>query len=234
MDIERFSRKDYKYIVYDNDLADLRKELLGNAMTRQMHDTDLVLTIYFDTDDFALIRKCIDDPKNKEKIRFRSYGILDDGACGKLEIKRKTRGVVDKRRIGITEEGAFAAISGESIIDGDFGDMLKDIVRGYPGLKPKALISYRRESYSSSEPGSDLRVTIDSDVRYAFGDGISLHNPPSGTHLLSPKKHIVEIKTASDEPGWLAEFFKSRSIKQCGYSKYAKACRKTVLNNRLS
>ncbi|MBQ2115565.1 MAG: VTC domain-containing protein, partial [Lachnospiraceae bacterium] len=57
-----------------------------------------IRNIYFDTDDFRLVRRSIEKPVYKEKLRIRSYKQV----CGDdkvfIELKKKYDGVVYKRR----------------------------------------------------------------------------------------------------------------------------------------
>ena len=58
-----------------------------------------ICSIYFDTDDYRLIRASLEKPVYKEKLRLRSYGApsrMEDPVF--LELKKKYKGVVYKRR----------------------------------------------------------------------------------------------------------------------------------------
>ena len=57
-----------------------------------------ILNIYYDTDDYRLIRASIDKPIYKEKLRVRSYGTPREDGKVFVEIKKKFDGVVYKRR----------------------------------------------------------------------------------------------------------------------------------------
>ena len=59
-----------------------------------------ICSIYFDTDDYRLIRASLEKPVYKEKLRLRSYGAPSrmEGPVF-LELKKKYKGVVYKRRV---------------------------------------------------------------------------------------------------------------------------------------
>lgn len=232
MEIETMSRHDIKYIIDEKTVGELRKCLLANNMRKQIHDSDLVVSAYCDTDDFASIRKCIDDPKHKEKIRIRSYGPIGDDDLAYLEIKRKENGLLTKRRVKVRYGDIPGILSGSQKMQGEFGDELDDFLSRYPNSEPRIRISYERESYKAEDESSDLRVTLDHDIRYKVGKGIRLDGS-DGTCLMSPRRYIIEIKTLGETPKWLDMFFKSRSLKPRSYSKYAKAYTKAVRNNSL-
>jgi hypothetical protein len=232
MEIETMNRHDVKYIIDCKTAEELRKCLIANNMRKQIHDSDLVVSAYCDTDDFASIRKCIDDPMHKEKIRIRSYGPIGDDDMAYLEIKRKESGLLTKRRIRVRYGDIPGMLSGSQKLQGEFGDELDDFLSRYPNVEPRVRISYERESYKTEIESTDLRVTLDRNIRYKVGNGIRLDDS-DGTLLMSPRRYIVEIKTIGDTPKWLDGFFKSRSLKPRSYSKYAKAYIKAVRNNSL-
>ena len=55
--------------------------------------------IYYDTDDWRLVRESIEKPAYKEKLRVRSYGVPAEGEKIFVELKKKCGGIVYKRRI---------------------------------------------------------------------------------------------------------------------------------------
>jgi SPX domain protein involved in polyphosphate accumulation len=59
------------------------------------------VNIYFDTDDYELIRTSLEKPVYKEKLRLRSYGVPKETDTVFVEIKKKYDGLVGKRRIGL-------------------------------------------------------------------------------------------------------------------------------------
>ena len=61
-----------------------------------------IQSLYYDTDDFRLIRRSIEKPEYKEKLRLRSYGLAEADDKVFLELKKKCSGVVYKRRIETT------------------------------------------------------------------------------------------------------------------------------------
>ena len=62
-----------------------------------------ICSIYFDTDDYRLIRASLEKPVYKEKLRLRSYGAPSrmEGPVF-LELKKKYKGVVYKRRVDMS------------------------------------------------------------------------------------------------------------------------------------
>ena len=69
--------------------------------------------IYYDTDTYLLIRRSIEKPAYKEKLRIRSYSRANRDSTVFVELKKKYKSVVYKRRISLPEEEAMEWISGE-------------------------------------------------------------------------------------------------------------------------
>lgn len=69
-----FQRKETKYVLSQEDFHkffhDLQKE-----MSVDEYGQHTILSLYFDTDDFRLIKRSIDKPVYKEKFRIRAYGV---------------------------------------------------------------------------------------------------------------------------------------------------------------
>lgn len=96
-----FRRVEKKYIITKNQYLML-KEAIKDKMTEDEHGKSTICNIYFDTEQYELIRHSITKPVYKDKIRLRSYNIPTLESKIYLEIKRKSEGVVSKRRIEMT------------------------------------------------------------------------------------------------------------------------------------
>ncbi len=92
-----FKRYEIKYL-----LSMQEKEFILETMKPYMrldrygHST--IRNVYFDTDTFRLIRRSLEKPVYKEKLRLRSYGVPGIYDEVFLEIKKKYNGIVNKRR----------------------------------------------------------------------------------------------------------------------------------------
>ena len=101
MAIEVFNRYEKKYRIRDDTYQKLR-ERLSEYMESDEHskngDFYTICNIYYDTPDNYLIRKSIDGSVYKEKLRLRSYGVKAPEEKVFLEIKKKYKRLVNKRR----------------------------------------------------------------------------------------------------------------------------------------
>lgn len=95
-----FQRYEKKYLL---NLEQYQKIRAGLApyMEADEHGRYTICNLYYDTPDFQLIRASLDKPVYKEKLRMRSYGVPADGDSVFVELKKKYKGVVYKRRTAL-------------------------------------------------------------------------------------------------------------------------------------
>ena len=106
-----FKRFELKYL-----LTQAQKQRILEAMEPHMaldqYGRTTIRNIYLDTDTYRLIRRSIERPAYKEKIRLRSYRRADSGRDIFVELKKKCKGVVFKRRLTLPESQALCWASG--------------------------------------------------------------------------------------------------------------------------
>ena len=106
-----FKRYELKYM-----LTRAQKEKILQAMAPYMaldrYGKNTVRNIYFDTNDYRLIRRSIEKPAYKEKLRIRSYAQAEKDSTVFVELKKKYQGVVYKRRLPLQERDAVAWLCG--------------------------------------------------------------------------------------------------------------------------
>ena len=93
-----FERVERKFLLTPRQYEGLMR-VLPEYMQVDKYGESAFLSLYLDTDDSLLIRRSLEKPAYKEKLRLRSYGVPDDTDNVFLEVKKKVRGVVYKRRI---------------------------------------------------------------------------------------------------------------------------------------
>ena len=102
-----FKRYELKYM-----LTLEQKEKILEAMSPHMqldrYGRTTIRNIYFDTDSYRLIRRSIEKPAYKEKIRMRSYAQATADSTVFVELKKKYEKVVYKRRLPLCEADAMA------------------------------------------------------------------------------------------------------------------------------
>ena len=218
-----FERYELKYKLTPNDYLKMKEELL-KYMKVDKYGISTIQSIYYDTPSFTLIRKSIDKPAFKEKLRLRSYGLAKPDSPCFLEIKRKTEGLVYKRRIPVKEQIAkdFMNYRG-NFEDSQISRELTYFRNYYKDLIPQILIIYERESFYKDN--SEVRVTFDFNPRYRQTD-LNLHTSLEGIPLMNEELIFMEIKVLHNMPLWLTGILNKLKIKRGSISKVGEAYRR--------
>ena len=85
---EVFNRVEKKYLLNRKKAEELMKRVSPYIKSGEFPYSK-ICNIYYDTDSSELIRKSIEKPIYKEKVRLRSYGIPNKKDKVFLEIKKK-------------------------------------------------------------------------------------------------------------------------------------------------
>ena len=228
MEINNMQRIEMKYVLNKEQLSFLR-DAIDEYMEIDKYGKTTILSLYYDTPDYRLIRNSIEKPIYKEKIRVRSYGLNDGNSNVFLELKRKAKGIVYKRRITTNNETIEKFFNYESNID-DHSQIAKELVAfrdHYRLLKPSFMVIYDRTAYE--EIDGDLRLTIDENPRYRV-DNLNFASSSDGTSLLDEGSAILEIKIQEVMPLWLAKLLSKGKIYKTSFSKVGEAYKKEILN----
>lgn len=181
-----------------------------------------ILNLYYDTPDYYLIRHSLEKPKYKEKLRLRCYGVPDAQTQVFLEIKKKAKGIVYKRRESIPYDQALSYLNGKGGgSDSQIFHELDWMLQYYKELKPRAFLSYERDSLKGKED-PNLRLTLDQEIRWRTKK-LDLRLGTEGEALLQPGQTLMEIKIPNAMPLWLAEALSELSIFPVSFSKYGRA-----------
>jgi len=220
-DILIFRRVEKKYRLTPAQKDALLKEF-ADHLTPDIHGRNTICSLYLDTPDHLLIRNSIDARVYKEKLRLRSYGTPTPDEHVFLEIKKKYKGVVYKRREILPLQVAMDYISGgKKPVDSQIMSEIDYAMHFYRHPRPAMLIAYEREAYFDRDLPS-LRITFDTNVRYRESD-LHLDHGHQGTLLLPDDTILMEIKTAGAMPLWLARILSRHNILPSSFSKYGTA-----------
>lgn len=218
-----FERNEKKYIV----TTEQKEMLLHTAKDRLSPDgfgRSTVCNIYFDTPDFRLIRNSIEKPIYKEKFRLRCYGVPTGQSNAFVELKKKYKGVVYKRRFATTYGDAVKyALKGvhPNGVDEQILKEMDYVLSFYPNIRPSVSLFYDREAFFSKEDDS-LRITFDANVRFRNTD-FDLSKGDYGYRILPEGKHIMEIKCGNSMPLWLTDILTQNRIYPASFSKYGES-----------
>lgn len=223
-----FERTEIKYIITLSQRTRLL-EMISKHIKEDEYGESTVCSLYFDTDDFRLIRTSMDKPIYKEKLRLRSYSTPKANSNVFLELKKKYDGVVYKRRRTLKYADAVNYL--DNGVMPDNSQIMKEIDRTinfYQGLKPKMFIGYDRTAFYS-KTDHNLRITFDKNVRFRT-DELSLSAGSYGERILPRNLCIMEIKALNTMPLWLVEALGQLKIFPGSFSKYGTAY--TIYKNR--
>ena len=216
-----FQRIEVKYLLDDMQYTELRKRLEGMAEVDSYGKTS-ILNIYFDTPDYKLIERSLEKPVYKEKLRLRTYGVADDDTNAFIEIKKKYKGVVYKRRISMPYAKAIDYLVGGKRPEerSQISDEIDYFLKYYKGIRPAMAISYDRIAMAGTKD-PDLRITFDTNIRWRT-DKLSLKEGNVGKDILLPGQHLMELKIAGAMSIELAKILDELNIRKTSFSKYGK------------
>lgn len=213
--MEVFKRYESKYLITRYMLNKLNDLFISHNIFIDKYGLSTIKSLYFDTPNNLLVTRSLDKPIYKEKLRLRVYS----DSCCYLEIKKKFNGIVYKRRINTNLNKCYDFFNFDYDYEGQIGSEINFFRDYYRVLVPKILIIYEREAYQALD--SDLRITIDYDIRYR--DYKLWDFDYSSGNKLIDDYILLEIKCSSAYPLWLANFLSENKIFKCSFSKYGYA-----------
>lgn len=219
---ETFKRYEIKYL-----LTQQQKRTLLEAMRPYMkldrYGRTTIRNIYYDTDTYRLIRRSLEKPVYKEKLRIRSYQTAAPGDPVFVELKKKYKSVVYKRRLTLPEVQARDSFQTNAPlpVHSQIAQEIEYFRDYYKNLHPVVFLSYEREAFYALDE-SDFRVTFDENILYRTKD-LSLGSSVYGTPLLNEGETLMEIKTAGGLPLWMSHELSRLKVFKTSFSKYGLA-----------
>ena len=107
-----FKRYEKKYLLTAAQYERIRARLDAYIEPDEFFSST-VCSLYYDTGDFELIRRSIDAPVYKEKLRVRAYNVPAPDGTVFVELKKKFKGVVYKRRVMMAADTAMRYLAGD-------------------------------------------------------------------------------------------------------------------------
>lgn len=219
-----FKRYELKFMLSSSQYSSLR-EIMTEYMQADKYGECTICNLYFDTPDYLLIRRSIEKPVYKEKLRVRSYGVAKPDSVVFTELKKKYEKIVYKRRISASEKDTMKFLVDREITSNEFEGQIPNeinyVLDHYAPLLPKAYISYDRQAFYGKDD-HDFRMTFDRNILWRDYD-LSLCKGVYGTKLISDDQVLLEIKVANAIPLWLIKFLSQEKIYKTSFSKYGTA-----------
>ncbi|WP_207695061.1 hypothetical protein DOK67_0002614 [Enterococcus sp. DIV0212c] len=218
-----FQRKEKKYAL-TNDMYQQLREKLKPYMQEDEYGLHTIISVYFDTEDYEMIRHSIAKPAYKEKFRMRSYGIPKEESNVFMEIKKKVNGVVYKRRVALTYQVAKQYIQHPSAfhLSTAKDQQIKqeiDWLLARKRLEPKVMIAYDRRALFDID-NEDFRITFDFNIRYRK-EQLTQTLDDDGKRVAPEIDVLMEVKALGAYPLWFSELLAESGIYPTSFSKYA-------------
>lgn len=227
MAIATFKRHEKKYLITQEKL----NRIMPVLMQHLNYDPFCVdggeyriYSIYYDTVNHDIIRHNSSKPFYKEKMRIRSYydkNGPDDMVF--MEIKKKSGGVGNKRRIKI-RLGEIEPFINEGVLPEAKTYLEKQVAKELQyflnnnKVSPALYVQYDRLALFGKE-NKDFRMTFDHNVRTRRSD--FKFGPADEDEMLLPDDvYIMEIKILGGMPLWLTALLSENELFSQGFSKY--------------
>ncbi len=218
-----FKRYELKYMLTSSQVMMLR-QAMREHMEEDKFGHSTIRNLYLDTDSFRLIRRSMEKPLYKEKLRVRSYGVARERDGVFVELKKKFDSVVYKRRLTLPCGQAMEALENGRPLPA-IGQIAREIetFRGFygPTLRPAMFLSYERDAFRANDR-TDFRLTLDTNIRWRT-ERLNLGSDCQGNSLLEPDQVLMELKTSGGIPLWMTHFLSEQEIRKISYSKYGTA-----------
>ncbi len=214
-----FKRYEFKYLITPEQYERIKKDT-ADYMLPDPYGRSTIQSLYYDTPDSRLIRRSIEKPDYKEKMRVRSYGIANAESTVFVELKKKADKVVFKRRISLPYKYVKEFINEKKHVSGQIANEINYFTKVYPSLRPAMLLIYDREAFYS-EKYSDLRITFDTNVRFRDYD-LDLSSGYHGEQI-AKDGILMEIKSSSAMPLQLVHLLSELKVYKRSFSKYGTA-----------
>lgn len=223
-----FKRYEKKYMIEPEQYERFRLAL-DQYIKPDRFFSSTVCSIYYDTDDYSLIRNSIEKPIYKEKLRLRSYNVPQSSDDVFVELKGKFKGLVYKRRVMMRADEAMDYLSGQRAAPFD-GQVVREVdwfLKTNP-VSPKVFIACDREAYVARDDG-ELRITFDRNIRWRDTE-LQLSAGSHGQDILPPGYVLMELKIPGAAPMWLARMLSEHKLFPAGFSKYGTCYRENLIN----
>jgi hypothetical protein len=216
-----FKRYEMKYLLDEKKYKQLRQRL-QNMLNVDNFGKTTICNIYFDTPDHELIKTSLEKPIYKEKLRLRSYGTPYEGDTVFVELKKKYKGIVYKRRekMELFTAESYLYDMQPAEVQTQITKEIDWFMKSYRNLQPSMYISYNRIAmYGVEDP--ELRVTFDSNILWR-DEELWLGCGEWGNPILLEGQRLMEIKIPGTMPVWMAHILDELEIYPTSFSKYGR------------
>ena len=212
-----FARNEKKYFLTSAQQAAVLEDLRAHAAPDEF-GSYTICNLYYDTDDWSLIRASLEKPVYKDKLRVRSYGTPAQDAEVFAEIKKKCEGVVYKRRISAPVSAVQRDLRLAALNEG--GQIGREIAwfQQVNRTKPRVFLAYDRTALAAADDPL-VRITFDKNIRWRT-TALDLCAGSAGCPLLPDGRILMELKLPGVCPLWLSRLLAEVGAYPTSFSKY--------------
>lgn len=213
-----FERYEKKYLLTAAQQEFLLKKMRPH-ITADVYSNYTICNLYYDTDDWRLIRASLEKPAYKEKLRVRSYGVPGKTDEVFVELKKKFDGIVYKRRITIGLDQVAPFLNGD-MPDGCYGQIGRELTwfQSFYRTEARVFIGYDRQAFQGIEE-PELRITFDTNLRWRTSE-LALDKGDHGAPLTMPGDVLLELKLPGACPLWLSRLLSEAGAFATSFSKF--------------
>lgn len=236
--LHRFNRYEIKYLLRQDQLPALRREL-DARMQKDPHQVDptRITSLYYDTPDLRFYWEKIEGLRFRRKLRLRAYGApaaITEETKVYVEIKQRVNRVTQKRRVSLPYAHARRLCDGREDLEAPasqpFVDEVLTLARSLD-LRPTAITTYFRDGYVGEGADLGLRVTVDQRIAGRDRD-FYLGDECTNTFIVPPHLALVETKANERVPTWFTDVAAKLELSTVRISKYCKAVEAHALGIR--
>lgn len=241
-----FERKEVKYRLNPVQVR-MIKQALGAYMAPDEYGQTSITSVYYDTRNRDMISRSLEKPAYKEKLRLRTYGPRSAQAPVFVELKKKHKDIVHKRRIAVSESAAQLFMVGvpygraigrhplaDEALEAEshsakslqIAEEIAACVRRNGPVFPSMAILVERVAWAPLPDArgaqvKGVRITFDERIRYR--DLFAPEGKRASVPLLAAGEAIMEVKVPGAYPLWLVRVLDDCKAYPTSFSKYGEA-----------
>lgn len=235
MKIKQFDRFELKYLINEQQFADMRQVLTDYMSFDDQGDSYgryLITSLYYDTVDYRAYWDKVEGHRFRRKVRVRVYGDepVRDETSVFAEIKQRINKTLQKKRLRLPYQAALALCGQGELPELELSERDRQIIDEIRylyytlQLQPACVVSYHRLAFDGHEHDPGLRVTFDTNLKGRTHD-LTLQTDGFGQSrfFLPPEWIIMEVKVNHRVPYWLTELINKNRCTLRRISKYCTA-----------
>jgi hypothetical protein len=222
MPFSESERTELKFALPRADLGKIETILEVNCRRVSYRDrTSRVASLYFDDPRLSACHENLDGFPQRAKLRLRWYDAPFPREEVFLEVKRRVGRATTKERHRLVLPGLFESAPTRETVRALAGSVPR-AAREILLARPDAIVIVEYERSYFEARGGAVRITLDRDL--VFYSQVGRLRPTRHFQVRAPEIVIVEVKTADDGEGALAELLHPLAPRVTRSSKYVLAC----------